>query len=101
MHFIKKLKKYPAIDKIFYLLQLREEAVFLDSSLHGDLGQYSIIACRPCLKLVQHGEEFTVNDILVDGEILEYMRKYLEKNYEDNKTQLPIISGAIGYFSYK
>ncbi len=100
MRFIKKLKKYPTIDKIFDLLQSREEAVFLDSSLHGNLGQYSIIACRPYLKLVQHGEEFKVNDILVDGEILEYMRKYLHNNREDNETNLPIISGAIGYFSY-
>lgn len=100
MHFIKKLKEYPTIDKIFDLLKSREEAVFLDSSLHSDLGQYSIIACRPYLKLVQHREKFTVNDILVDGEILGYLRNYLKNHHEDNETNLPIISGAIGYFSY-
>lgn len=79
MRFIQELKKYPTIDKIFNFLQSREEAVFLDSSLHGKLGQYSIMACRPYLKLIQHREEFTVNDILVDGKILEYVRKYLQK----------------------
>lgn len=100
MHFIKKLKKYPTIDKIFQLLKLREEAVFLDSSLRGNLGQYSIIACRPYLKLVQYKNKFTVNGALAEGSILEYMRKYLHKNYEINETNLPVISGAVGYFSY-
>ncbi len=97
---IKSIMQSPAMIDIFDCMKEREEAVFLDSSSEGELSQYSIIACRPYLKLVSRGELFTVNGEPSEQEFVEYVQRYLEENKEENETDLPIVSGAIGYFSY-
>lgn len=99
MRWLKKLKYYPPIHQIFQQLKDEKDAVFLDSSLKGELGKFSIIACQPYLKLVKD-EIFTVNGVPCKIPFTEYLRDYLAKHQEENPTHLPLISGAIGYFSY-
>ena len=60
MRLIQEYGQYPEIERIFAQVQGEKDAVFLDSSLHGSLGRYSIIALHPYMKLVK-GEQFTVN----------------------------------------
>lgn len=99
MQLIRELEQYPAIERIFTLVQEREDAVFLDSSLKNHLGRYSIIALTPYLKLVK-GAQFTVNDRVCQKSFEAFVRQYLRTHREENTTGLPLVSGAVGYFSY-
>lgn len=98
---IKELKPYiPAAD-IFRIYEKEAGCAFLDSSLVNDLGRYSIIGRAPYLKLVKDGDTFTVNGKPETGKTFEdYMREYLNTHEDKNECPLPIVSGAIGYFSY-
>lgn len=96
---IQKLEPYIPIQDIHGVFQNEKDTVFLDSSLQNKLGRYSIIGLYPYLKLVK-GEVFTVNGKPSHVTFEQFMRNYLRENREENTTGLPIISGAIGYFSY-
>lgn len=99
MRLLRELDTYPAIHRIFAVVQEQEDAVFLDSSLRNQMGRYSIIGLHPYLKLVK-GEEFTVNGQVQTEEFETYVRRYLTEYREENPTDWPLVSGAIGYFSY-
>ena len=98
---IKKLDIYTSAAELFRIYQKEEECVFLDSSLVNHLGKYSIIGRCPYLKLVKDGEIFTINGLEEKEQTFEsYMKTYLAEYVDKNDSELPIISGAIGYFSY-
>lgn len=99
MQLIHELTQYPEMESIFSCIHAKEDAVFLDSSLQNDLGQYSIIGLHPYLKLVK-GETFTVNGQPSSVEFEDFLKQYLKEHQETNTTHLPLTSGAIGYFSY-
>lgn len=99
MQLIHELTQYPEMERIFSLIHEEEDAVFLDSSLQNDLGQYSIIGLHPYLKLVK-GEQFTVNGKASSESFESFLKRYLKEHQEENHTSLPLVSGAIGYFSY-
>lgn len=96
---MKSVKQYPEIERIFSLIQDRDNAVFLDSSLTGALGRFSVIGLHPYLKLVK-GKDFTINGKQSDETFEGFVKAYLKQNYKENNTPLPLISGAVGYFSY-
>ncbi|MDD4370284.1 MAG: aminodeoxychorismate synthase component I [Anaerostipes sp.] len=98
---VEKLDKYRPLSDVFDLCYEDPMAVFLDSSLKGKLGRWSIIGLSPFLtleevngKCYQNGEKVTLSF----EEILEI---YLKENYEENKEELPMCAGGIGYFSYE
>ena len=98
---IKKLDIYTSAAELFRIYQKEKECVFLDSSLVNQLGKYSIIGRCPYLKLVKDGEIFTINGLEEKEQTFEsYMKTYLAEHVDKNDSELPIISGAIGYFSY-
>lgn len=99
MRIIEELKEYPPIYKIFQVFKDERYAVFLDSSLHNKLGKYSIIGLYPYMELVK-GDTFTLNGKTCATSFEDYLREYLIQNRDINDTGLPIVSGAIGYFSY-
>lgn len=99
MRTIKVLEEYPPIHRIFDRFAEEEMAVFLDSSLQNELGQYSIIGLFPWMTLV-NGDKFTVNGKECGQRFETYVKEYLENHREENPTHLPIVSGAVGYFSY-
>ena len=98
---IKELTPYiPAAD-IFRIYEREPGAAFLDSSLVNELGHYSVIGRCPYLKLVKDGENFTINGRPETETTFEdYMREYLNTHEDKNSSGLPIVSGAVGYFSY-
>lgn len=74
----------------------------MDSSLVNRLGRYSIIGAVPYLKLVKDENSFYINgEKETTYSFEEYLKKYLAEHKDKNNTELPIISGAIGYFSYE
>ncbi|WP_331275573.1 aminodeoxychorismate synthase component I [Peptostreptococcus equinus] len=95
-----ELDQYPPIENIYTYFNKDENSVFLDSSLKNELGRYSIIGLNPYLKLVQKYDGFYVNDELKKNTLIDFLSQYLKDNKEDNKTDIPLISGAIAYFSY-
>lgn len=79
-----------------------DDSVFLDSSLVNKLGRYSVIGAVPYLKLVKEGNGFYINGEQETTCSFEtYLKTYLAEHKDKNNTELPIISGAIGYFSYE
>lgn len=104
MQLVRQFKQYPPIIRIFDQLHTQENAAFLDSSLTGALGRYSIIGVHPYLMLKKESsdqtERFTINNIPSDESFESYVSRYLKEHREENTTELPISSGAIGYFSY-
>lgn len=99
MRIIEELNIYPPIRKIFELFKDEKNAVFLDSSLQNKLGNYSIIGLYPYLELI-NDKKFTVNGQVCDSSFETFIKEYISKNKDINDTGLPIVSGAIGYFSY-
>ncbi|MDF2541724.1 MAG: anthranilate synthase [Herbinix sp.] len=96
---IKQLNYYKPIQEIFTLFHEEEDIALLESSLKNKLGRFSIIGRKPYLKLVKD-HVFTWNGKECEIPYEEYLKDYFTKNYKENNTDLPIISGAIGYFSY-
>lgn len=86
MRIVEEIKNYPPISDIFDLYKNEKNAVFLDSSLQNKLGRYSIIGIEPYLEIVDCEPE--------------ELRQYINEHQDKNETDLPIVSGAIGYFSY-
>ena len=67
----------------------------------NDLGRYSIIGSEPYLKLVRDGDSFLINgqeETQISFE--DYLREYLRDHVDRNESELPLVSGAVGYFSY-
>lgn len=98
---IKKLTTYIPVAEAFRALASEQDCVFLDSSLVNDLGRFSIIGVCPYLKLVKDEEKFFINEKEETGITFEdYLRNYLRDHVDQNESELPLVSGAVGYFSY-
>ena len=97
---MKKLEPFCPAAELFALFYKEEDAVFLDSSLKNEKGRFSIIGRKPYLKLV-NGDTFTANGQIMEESFESYVKRYLKAHREENHTGLPILSGAVGYFSYE
>ena len=102
---VKKLEKYMDIYDIFRVLMSQDnfkdnKISFLDSSLKNKYGKYSIIGINPYLELKEKDNKFYINDKLSDENFEEYLDGFLKENEQENKYNLPLISGGIAYFSY-
>lgn len=101
MRVIKELTPYIPVAQVFPLFAHEKDCAFLDSSLVNQLGRYSILGLYPYLQLKKTTDAFTVNGKPeVHQSFEEYLDAYLETHREENTTDLPLVSGAIGYFSY-
>lgn len=97
---VRKLPFYRALADVFGKYRDQEMAVFLDSSLENDLGRYSVIGLNPYLVLKEEDGVFYRNGKPEAGCFEAEMKKCLKQYREENPTRLPLIAGAIGYFSY-
>ncbi len=75
-------------------------SLFKDEKDENNLGQYSIIGLNPYLKFKSKNNLCTVNDESFEGDSFAELNKILKEYKIKNNTNLPFISGAIGYFSY-
>ena len=102
---VQKLEKYIEIYKIFKILMDQEnykknKISFLDSSLKNKYGKFSIIGIDPYLELKEEDKKFYINNKLSNENFENYLDKILKENKQENKYDLPLISGGIAYFSY-
>lgn len=97
---VRRLPFYAALADVFE--QYREEhmAVFLDSSLENDLGNYSVVGLNPYLVIKEENGICSRNGRPVKESFETVMKDLLKRYREENETGLPLIAGAIGYFSY-
>ena len=99
---IKELKPMRLASELFRYFADDKDCVFLDSSLVNKLGRYSIIGAYPYLKLRKDDSGFYINDQLETAVTFEdYLRSYLTEHVDQNTGRLPMVSGAVGYFSYE
>lgn len=97
---IYKLNFYKKAEDIFEQYKDDNMAIFLDSSLENQLGQYSIIGLSPYLILKEVDGIFYKNNVPQKESFEQGMQRYIKKYKESNPTNLPLIAGALGYFSY-
>ena len=97
---VRQLPFYKKAADIFPRYAQEEKAVFLDSSLHSDLGRYSILCLNPYLTITEEDGVCYQNRIPQDESFESIMSRYLEEHREENPTCLPLISGAVGYLTY-
>lgn len=86
--------------QIFALFAEEQGAIFLDSSLENNLGQYSIIGLIPYHEVSVENGIFRVDGTTHSGTPEEYLKAYLWRNHHENPTDLPLTDGAIGYVTY-
>ena len=99
---IKEMKPARGAAELYTYFAGTDDSVFLDSSLVNKIGRYSVIGAVPYLKLVKEGNNFYINGEKETTCSFEtYLKTYLAEHKDKNNTELPIISGAIGYFSYE
>lgn len=97
---VKQMDYYVPSDVIYEKFSEEPMAVFLDSSLHNELGGYSIIGLHPYLVLKEMNQVLYVNGESKEETFEQYMESYLKEHAEVNETKLPLISGGIGYLTY-
>lgn len=97
---IRRLSVYKEAADIFERYKDREMAVFLDSALENNLGQYSVIGLFPYLVLKEEDGVCYRNGVPLETSFETEMNRQLRERYEENPTKLPLTAGAIGYFSY-
>lgn len=99
---IRELNPFRPAAELFQYFANEKDSAFLDSSLVNQLGRYSIIGAYPYLRLVKDDSGFYINgQKTTESTFEEYLKKYLFEHKDENKSSLPIVSGAIGYFSYE
>jgi len=97
---IETIKKHKPIHQIFEFFKDFPNVSFLDSSLKGDEGKVSIIGLYPYFSISTKDGKAKINGKPSKASFEEIIKDYLQEKKQENNTSLPIISGAIGYFSY-
>ncbi len=97
---IKKLNFYIPAEDIFEHYKDHELAIFLDSSLQSQTGRYSVIGLNPYLVLKEADGVCYRNNAPQNSPFLDLLQHDLDFYREENPTDLPLIAGALGYFSY-
>lgn len=97
-----ELERYVPASEVFHLAAKEPGCAFLDSSLVNELGRWSILGLRPYKTLVKEQDgSFTEDGVSrPDTDFETRLGEFLRLNRDKNETELPIVSGAIGYFSY-
>lgn len=85
---------------VFELVRGGGKAAFLDSSLPGGLGRFSLVGIDPRTVLTDEGGVVKVNGQQVEGDFLEAARSIFEQRRDQVPDALPLASGAIGYLPY-
>lgn len=97
---VRKLDLYKKTSDIFERYKDTDRAVFLDSSLKNQLGRYSIVGLHPYLEVKEEQGKCYVNGEEQEISVENYIEQYLLEHKEENPWNLPMIAGAVGYFSY-
>ena len=86
---------------IYSIFKDNKESVLLESGLkQGDLSRYSYIGINPFCSFKWQDGVGELNGVQFKTDGIKYLSELIDFYKFKNKTKLPFISGAIGYFSY-
>lgn len=101
--FKSQLTAYEAFSIFYKEEKYKNDIIFLDSQMDFEnQGRFSIIGISPFLTI-----KFKKDTVYINGEvrsckdIFKLLKEEVLKYKIENKTELPFIGGAIGYFSYE
>ncbi|MGN0485259.1 MAG: aminodeoxychorismate synthase component I [Lachnospiraceae bacterium] len=115
---IYELPFYRELSDFFEQCHTQPMAIFLDSALENQYGRFSIVGLSPYRIVFEENETCFLWDLSdqtpapetfdstdsrfqrVSHSFETEMDRYLSEHFEENPTELPLISGAIGYLSY-
>ena len=97
-----ELERYVPASEVFRLAAKEPGCAFLDSSLVNEFGRWSILGLRPYKTLIKEQDGSFTEDgaSRQDTDFETRLGEFLRLHRDENETALPIVSGAIGYFSY-
>lgn len=85
---------------IYSIFKDEKDIIFLDSSLKNELGCYSFIGVNPFSVLKGRHNNCILDGIEFDCDVFDKLSELLHTYHAENETDLPMISGCLGYFSY-
>ena len=99
---IKELNTYYDPFYTYNLFKDNIDSIFLDSSKEDKLlSKYSFIGLNPYKKFISKGRKVLIdNEIYNDVDPFEELEKLIDKYKLNINSDIPFVSGAIGYFSY-
>lgn len=85
-----------------YTLFRKKNSIFLDSALkENNLGNYSFIGVNPFLTFKSYENKVWINhELSTKQDPFKVLENLISKYSIDNVSEIPFLSGAIGYFSY-
>ena len=99
--YVKKLDFYVPLEKIWENCHFEPMTIFLDSSFVENQGRYSILGRNPYEIYTEEDGICYKNGRKMEKTVEAVLDSYIKEHYEENSTGLPLISGALGYFSYE
>ena len=95
-----KLRTFRPLADIVECVRGEERFAFLDSSMPGAQGRYSILGLFPYL-VIEHGRGgCLVDGVAVEGDFFDVVKKRLGPCDGARDPRLPLTGGAIGYLGY-
>lgn len=96
----KELSDYIPAIHFFQMVKDREQVAFLDSSLVGERGNYTILGIRPYHSIWKKDGNLWINGKKSPLDFEIYFSQYLKSHKGKKRENIPLSDGAIGYFSY-
>lgn len=89
---------------IYYNLNGKNKFLFESIYSESEIGRYSFVGMDPYMKVKSYGNNISIEDKNglknVKGKVLDYIKKYLNVDYETLGLSIPFAGGAIGYAGY-
>lgn len=87
--------------EVYNIFKDEKDTIFLDSSKEdARLSKYSFIGLNPFLNFYSSGNKSYINNKEVNGEPFEVLEDLIKKYKVEIESELPLVSGCIGYMSY-
>ncbi|MBD7915685.1 aminodeoxychorismate synthase component I [Clostridium sp. Sa3CUN1] len=89
--------------EVYNIFKNEKNTILLDSSNKDEsLSKFSFIGINPFKTFESKGKKVFIDDIEVNGEPFEVLEKLIKDYYnnECNYSNIPLLSGAMGYISY-
>lgn len=89
---------------IYYNLQGRKKFLLESVYSEKEIGRYSFMGSNPYMTIKSYKNEVTIekeNETKTDyGKVLDYVKKYIDIDYDCSVFDIPFTGGAIGYVGY-
>lgn len=87
--------------EVYNIFKDEKDTIFLDSSKEDkNLSKYSFIGLNPFLNFHSFGNKSHINNEEVNGEPFEVLEGIIKKYEIKIESELPLVSGCMGYISY-